>query len=956
MSDAELRFSVLGPVRAWRGATELDVGSPQQRLVLAVLLLARGRAVSHDQLLDALWGERPPRSAMGTLRTYVSRLRAALGADTVTSVGNGYAMPAATCDATASEELARAGRPAEALALWQGEPLAGLDGGYALAQRAHLAERRLVLLERRLAEDVEAGRPAEVVAELTALCAAHPTRERLAGLLMLALYRSGRQAEAIGVFTDTRKLLAEELGLDPSPELGELHRRIITADPGLGADPAGARPAVDPAPVPRQLPADMPDFTGRGPDIERVTRALAAGNGSALVISAVAGAGGMGKTTLAVHVAHRLAAGYPDGQLFADLQGAGPRSLEPGAVLGAFLRCLGVDAGAVPDSLEERAALYRSVLAGRRVLVLLDNAASPAQVRPLLPGAAGCAVLVTGRARLAGLAGAHHLDLAAMPSDEALALLARIVGEARVAAEWDEARELMKACGYLPLAIRIVASRLAARPGWSLARMRDRMADERRRLAELRVDDLAVEATFRLGYDQLDVAHAAAFRLLSAPNTPELSAAAAAAVLDLPEAEAEELCEGLVDVHLMDSPAPGRYRHHDLLKLFARARLDAEDGEQARRAALDRLLGFHIAGMAWIVAAMYPGDPLLGWIRRTTRPGPAFAGLDAALEWGAAEERNMLGLLHQIAGTPGGALLDAVSLLDMMSLVFDFESDTLGYEQAVDRLIAAASSRGDRAAETYARRKRGEILYARKAGEEAIAEVEAVRRLDPGHEFAVEHACAINVHAMIAHDRRQWDEAIALYHEAIGLWRGHGHRSYEAVGLGNLALALGEAGRGGEAVEVGEAAVAITRELGGGRPNPQISYQLAVALARAGRHEEALARFAEGRAEFQRLKQHTWDGITLRRMADTCLAMGRPRQAVDHAEEALAILVDPDQSWIRGKALTVLGQALAELGRPSRARACLTEALALLSRQDLPDADDVRALLAAAVPEEAGVP
>ncbi|MGW3351330.1 BTAD domain-containing putative transcriptional regulator [Nonomuraea rubra] len=938
MNDAELRFSVLGPVRAWRGGVEVDAGSPQQRLVLAVLLAAGGRVVSQDQLLDAVWGESRPRSAVGTLRTYVSRLRAALGAEVIASTGSGYALTAGTSDLAELDELARQGRHREALALWQGEPLAGLDGGYAHAQRARLAERRLTLLERRLGEDVEAGRHAEVVTELTTLCAEHPVRERLACLLMLALYRSGRQAEAIGVFTDLRKLLAEELGVDPSPEPAELYQRIITADPGLCAEPGERARAA--TPVPRQLPADMTDFTGRQPDIDQVTRALTEANGSALVISAVAGAGGMGKTTLAVHVAHRLAARYPDGQLFVDLQGAGPRPPSARDVLGGFLRALGVDLAEVSEDLEERAALYRSVLAERRVLVLLDNAASAVQVRPLLPGAAGCAVLVTSRARLAGLSGARHLGLAAMRPDEALALLAKVVGEERVAAEREAAQELMRACGYLPLAIRIVASRLAARPGWSLARMRDRMADERRRLSELRVDDLAVEATFALGYDQLDEAHAAAFRLLAVPNAADLPLPAAAAVLGVAEEEAEELCEALVNVHLMESPAPGRYRHHDLLKLYARALLDGQ--EESRRAALDRLLGHYLAAMAWIVDVMYPGDPALGFVT-TTGARPSFADLDAAIAWGRAEEEGMLGCLRQIAGTPGAALRDAVSLLDMMSLVFDFESSTTVYEQVAERLVTAATERGDRIAEAHARRKRGEILYARRAAGAAAEEARAVRECADAR--PADHASAVNLLAMLAHDRRAHDEATALYAEAIEIWRALGHRSEEAICRGNLAMVLAEAGRGEEGVKVAELAVGVTRELGGGRPNPQILYQLAVALGAAGRPEEALARFGEGRAEFRRLGQYTWEGLTLRRMAETYLAMGRPDRAVDHAEEALAMLQGADQGWMSAKALAVLGRALTALGRRGRARACLTRALAIMEEQGLPDADDVRALL-----------
>ncbi|GAA1634619.1 transcriptional regulator AfsR [Nonomuraea maheshkhaliensis] len=939
VSEPELWLSVLGPVRARRNGAEVDLGSPQQRLVLAALLLARGRVVGHDLLLDAVWGDRRPRTALSTLRTYVSRLRAALGAGAIVSAGHGYALDSATSDLAAMERLAQEGRYGEALALWQGEPLAGLEGAYAQAQRAHLAERRLTLLERRICEDVEQGRHAEAVAELTPLCAEHPTRERLAGLLMLALYRSGRQAEAIGVFTDTRELLAGELGLDPSADLVRLHQRIITADPELGTGPQDDR--TPSTPVPRQLPADTADFTGRQAHIEQVTRTLLAADGSALVVAAVAGAGGMGKTALAVHVAHGLAGAYPDGRLFMDLQGAGPRPLAPEAVLGAFLRALGVDAASLPDDPGERAALYRSTLAERRVLVVLDNAASTAQVRPLLPGAAGCAVLVTSRARLTGLSGAHHVDLEVMPPDEAMELLVKVVGEPRVAAEREAAYDLMRACGHLPLAIRIVASRLAARPGWSLARMRDRMADERRRLAELRVDDLAVEATFALGYDQLDEAHASAFRLLAAPNGPDLPVAVAAAVLDMDEAEAEELCEALVNVSLLESPAPGRYRHHDLLKIFARCRLD----EESRGVAMDRMLGYFLTNMAEIFGMMYPGAPLLDTVRVTGK-SPAFADLEAGLEWGTAEEYGMLCCLNQIAETPGSALYDAVSLIDMMTDVFDFESDTTGYERVVGRIIEAAAARGDLAAEVYARRKRGEILHARRAIEAAVEEGMAVRVAGRAGGLALHHAYAVNLLAMIAHERREYDEAAAMYHESIEVWRSLGHRSEEAVVLGNLALVLSEAGSHTEAVEVAETAVGISRELGEGRPHPQIVYQFGVALGAAGRHEDALDRFEECLAEFRRLKQHTWVGLALRRIAEIHLRAGLPDSAVERAEEALALLSEVAQVWARGRVLALLGRALIELGRAARGRACLAEALELLERQRLPDADDVRALLA----------
>ncbi|MEY7976554.1 BTAD domain-containing putative transcriptional regulator, partial [Streptomyces pilosus] len=515
-----LRFGVLGPVRAWRDDEPVATGSPQQRALLAALLLREGRTATASELIDALWGEEPPSQALAAVRTYASRLRKVLDPGVLVSESGGYAVRGlgeGALDLAAAQELATEAEKARgggdlcharevldrALSLWDGETLAGVPGPYAEAQRVRLEEWRLQLLESRLDMDLEQGCHAEAVSELTALTAAHPLRERLRELLMLALYRSGRQAEALAVYADTRRLLADELGVDPRPGLQDLQQRILRADPAL-AEPSApvAEPAA--APVrPAQLPATVPDFTGRASFVRELSEVLAAASGpeaQVMAVSALAGIGGVGKTTLAVHVAHAARSAFPDGQLYVDLQGAGARSAEPETVLGSFLRALGTADSAIPDTLEERAALYRSVLDGRKVLVLLDNARDAAQVRPLLPGTAGCAALVTSRVRMVDLAGAHLVDLDVMSPDEALALFMRIVGEERVASEREAALDVVAACGFLPLAIRIAASRLASRRTWTVSVLAAKLADERRRLDELQAGDLAVKATFELGY------------------------------------------------------------------------------------------------------------------------------------------------------------------------------------------------------------------------------------------------------------------------------------------------------------------------------------------------------------------------------------------------------------------------------------------------------------------------
>ncbi|GAA2591242.1 hypothetical protein GCM10009863_00240 [Streptomyces axinellae] len=587
--DDGVGFTVLGPVRAWRDGQALNMGSPQQRALLAALLLRAGRTATAEELIDAIWGEEPPSQAKAALRTYASRLRKTLGAEFLISESGGYALrigPDARLDLDIAQDLAmRAEKaavrqePLEARALygaaldqWNGEALPNVPGPYAETQRTRLAEWRLSLLELRLDLDLQVGDHAETISELSALTAGHPLRERLRELLMLALYRSGRQAEALAVYADTRRLLADELGVDPRPELSDLQQRILAADDEL------AYQAEGPAPVfastrPAQLPATVADFTGRASFVAELSGRLAQAEGT-MGVYALSGIGGVGKTAVAVHVAHAATGLFPDGQLYADLQGGGPLPADPERVLGAFLRALGTPEHAVPDGVAERAALFRSLLAGRRVLTVLDNARDAAQIRPLLPGTAGCAVLITGRARMVDLDGARLVDLDVMSPEEAMVLFTRIVGADRVLAEREAAMDVVAACGFLPLAIRIAAARLAARRTWTVSTLAARLRDERRRLDELQAGDQAVRATFELGYGQLSPEQARAFRMLGRVETPEISLDAAAALLGLPPAKCEDLLESLVDTSLLESAGPRHYRLHNLLRLSARGRTD----------------------------------------------------------------------------------------------------------------------------------------------------------------------------------------------------------------------------------------------------------------------------------------------------------------------------------------------------------------------------------------------
>ncbi|MEU9170649.1 BTAD domain-containing putative transcriptional regulator [Streptomyces sp. NPDC048420] len=957
-----MRFGVLGPVRARRGDELLNTGSPQQRALLAALLLREGRTATAAELISALWGEEPPDQALAAVRTYASRLRKILDPGILVSESGGYAIRGlgeGALDLAAAQELATEAEKARsagdlchardvltrALNLWDGEVLAGVPGPYAEAQRVRLEEWRLQLLESRLDMDLEQGCHAEAVSELTALTAEHPLRERLRELLMLALYRSGRQAEALAVYADTRRLLADELGVDPRPGLRELQQRILQADPGL-AEPSSPQPEPVATPVrPAQLPATVPDFTGRAAFVTELSDVLASGSeGRVMAVSALAGIGGVGKTTLAVHVAHQSRSAFPDGQLYVDLQGAGARAAEPETVLGAFLRALGTADSAIPDSLEERAALYRSVLDGRRVLVLLDNARDAAQVRPLLPGTEGCAALVTSRVRMVDLAGAHLVDLDVMSPEEALQLFTKIVGEERVASERKAALDVVAACGFLPLAIRIAASRLASRRTWTVSVLAAKLADERRRLDELQAGDLAVKATFELGYGQLEPAQARAFRLLGLADGPDISLAAAAAVLDLPTEDTEDLLEALVDTSLLESAAPGRYRFHDLVRLYARACAERDEWPPSERdAAMSRLLDFYLATVAGVYLIERPGDRLVDHLATPEYPGLTFADRHAAQDWLYAEAVSLLACVRQSAGS--GFLRRAVDLLWAAVDLAESGTNSKTYEGVASALREAAREAGDTRAEARALITLG---YAHSVtGRFDLADEEAAR----SHELIsaapdpLAGCWASNILGVIALYQSRNDDGETHITRAIEGFRACDDRAGEAAVLCNLSRIHLATGRTDSAVSLARQGVEMYDAMGHALKGANGRYALGLALTEHGRLPEAAARLQEALTVFQDSRQRLWEGMSLFRLAEVDLAAGRPAQAAANAESALTVLRGIGGDWRRAGVLVVLGHGLSGIGQPGRAQVCWREALELFEALNAPEAESVRPLL-----------
>nr|WP_062340978.1 AfsR/SARP family transcriptional regulator [Herbidospora sakaeratensis] len=972
--SGQLRFAVLGPVRAWRDDAELDLGTPLQRSILAMLLLREGRAVTPNELIDAVWGEEAPPRALGALRTYVSRLRTALEPDRsprtppqlLTSVGKGYALrlpddafdlarfekAAHACEsARKAGELDRAAETLrEALAWWSGEPLAGAVGPYAESQRERLLERRISAVETLMELDLALGRHAEVISELMVLTADHPLRERLRAQLMLAYYRCGRQAEALNVFTDTRNALIEELGIDPGAELTDLHRRVLAADPTLSFvkqqasvrlppdEPAEPQPVVE-MPKPAQLPAAVTDFTGRKALVNRLLNQLGATDG--VPIAAICGIGGVGKTTLAVHVAHLLHDTFPDGQLYADLRGYGREPTSPETALAAFLRALGIPVDVIPDGLADRAALFRSLLGDRRMLVLLDNARDADQVEHLLPGAPGCAALITSRGKLADLPAAKLLDLDVMEPDEALTLFSAVAGAERVAAERAAAMDVVAACGFLPLAVRIVAARLASRPSWTVASLVPRLADERRRLDELKIGNLAVSATFALGYGQLDPRQARAFRLLSLPNGTDISTPAAAAVLDLNPVETEDVLESMVDVSLLEAPAPGRYRFHDLLRLFARRQAEDAETPEARREALRRLLGFYLGSARAAHRLAYEGSKVADNLTVIGVRGHTFGSADESVAWLAAEADDLFALLGQVAEERADVPAAADLLVAMEPLL-----EAGAFAREFDLRTRALIEAGGDPARLRARYVRGRMLFGvnrlAEADQEFRDSLEIAERTGD-HALLGETYNALGV---VTGRLGRHPEALDWFGRAAKVYRELGNLAGEALVLSYSARDLLLLGRAADAVAVSEQGLQIFGEIGSGPGVARARYHLGVVLSYVGRLNEAVVHHAECLEFFRASNQKVWEQRVCNRLATTLTKAERFQEAARHAEQALQVSREITHPYGEAQSLTALGKALRGLGSRTRSRDALEKALDLFIRLGSAEADDVRKLLA----------
>jgi DNA-binding SARP family transcriptional activator/Tfp pilus assembly protein PilF len=938
-----LRFGVLGPLRVWRHGTVVDLGPVQQRVVLAVLALQAGRPVGRQQMIDAVWGETQPRNAVNLVQRHVSGLRRALEPDrtgrtpsdllTWTDAGYLLTLPAGALDldlfvrglaqartAQAAGQLQEAAAALHsALEPWRGPVCDGLSSPFLDAQADRLAESRVSALENRIELDLTIGGHGDLIAELRGLIAEHPLRERLRGLLMLALYRAGRQADALTAFRDARRQLHDELGVEPSAPLQQLHQQILTADPALtpaspaqaGTDMKISRRRV----VPAQLPHHIPDFTGRDAELGRLDALLdqdGSGARNSVVITVITGTAGVGKSALALYWAHRARNLFPDGQLYVNLRGFGPRgsAMEPAEAIHGFLEAFAVPSERMPLDLDDRAALYRSILADLRVLVVLDNARDIDQVRSLLPGSPGCAVLVTSRNRLTSLVaadGAQPVELDLLPDAEARRLLGSRLGPDRVASEPASVDEIIKACAGLPLALVVAASNAVANSRLPLSALAGELRKTEGRLDALGDGDqyTDVRAVFSWSYHALNSPAARQFRLLGLHAGPDIAMSAAASLAGVPRAQARRDLADLVRAHLVTEWAPGRFTMHDLLREYASELSMIHDSAADRRLAVHRILDHYLH-------TAYAADQLL----RPRRDDPialaplpllvtteALADYRDAVAWLATERQVLLAALRQAVG--------------------------YGFDIHVWQLAWAVTSYFDRHGHWY------DAASSHQDG------LKAAQRLGDLQAQAIIHICLASAYGRLdRHDaaNEQMRQALELY-EALDDQAGkaHAHRT--------LTWVLDRQGRYREALTHAEQAVELFRSAG--RPAGQ-----ARALNAAGWFHIQLGAPGEGLRLCQRALDMQMEIADRFGLVDTLDSIARAHASLARYEEATAcyrqarqLCREFDDRYDEAQILVHLGEVSLAADDPESAVAAWQDAVTIFDDLDLPEAANLQAKL-----------
>lgn len=996
-----MEFGILGPLEIACGSERLELHGVRQHIVVAMLLLGANRPVTMDRLLEAIYGEDPPPTARSQVQISISSLRRLFASRSrnpvIATRADGYAIRVGPgeLDSQRFEEMvaeARGARQAsnldlavaryrDALRMWRGHALDGIDSHLVRVAASRLDELHISTEEDRLTLELELGRHHELVGELTELVEEYPLREALRGQLMLALYRCDRSAEALQVYRGTRRTMIEELGIEPSEHLQELEHAILTCDPALDPHPEPAATLPERQHIPNLLPADIADFTGREEQVRQIKQHLVGAGEEiriALPVLVVEGKGGIGKTTLAVHASHAVAAHYSDARLFADLHGSGAHPVSPMQVLERFIRALGVPGAHIPDGVDERAEMYRNLLADRKILVLLDDARSESQVLPLLPGNGSAGVIITSRRMLTGLAGALHVKVDLFAADKSVDLLARIAGVARVRGQPEAAAAVAAHCGHLPLALRIAGARLAARPHWSVQQLADRLADEANRLDELRHGEMGIRPSISLAYETTSEQARRLFRLLALLDMPVFPGWLSAALLDQPMTTAENLLDDLINAQLIEVIGSGsgldsHYRFHDLIRVFARERLAAEAPTAERRTALERALGALLYLAEEAHRRYYGGDyarldsSALRW-PLPARLVEALAG--DPLSWYDRERVALVCGVRQAA--QAGFIELCWSLASSAVPLFESRVYLDDWRETHDIALEAVRKAGHLRGQAAMLYHTGSLHTTQLQFDQAFHELATATRLfeEVGDDRGIAHATFHMAH--IDRLSGRLNDAAKRYGQALTVFRGSGdnvatasvlhglaqvklerNESGEAIKLLSEALQLcqitryprleaqvlhrlGEAhlltGRVSCAADTFEQALAITRDIGDVIGEAYVLQGLGVARTRLGEFAQARSALQRAAQLADRVGERMAEARALLGLSELELASADPRQAVLLGQQAAGVFGNLKAPLYEVRALVLLSDAYTALGDVDAAEAAAAEAAVLRSK------------------------
>jgi DNA-binding SARP family transcriptional activator/tetratricopeptide (TPR) repeat protein len=931
-----MEFCLLGPLAVRRGDTAVTVQAGKQRAVLAALLLNANRVVAVEELAETLWGTAPPPSARLTVQNYVVRLRKALGdagRSRITTQPPGYVISVAAgeLDITRFEVLLGAARQAArggcwddaaararaALALWRGEALADVDSEL-LAEREvpRLADLRLQALETRIEADLRLGRAGELTGELRRLACAHPLREHLHALLMLALYRDSRQAEALAAYQHARDMLVEELGAEPGPELQQLHQQILAADPALVRTEPATSSAGPPAaawPVPWQLPAAVPHFTGRTAELAALAQILdnvGAGAPGTVAIIAIGGTAGVGKTALALHWAHHVADRFGDGQLYVNLRGFDPSGTPApaAAAIRGFLDALGVPPERIPATPEAQGGLYRRLLANRRMLIVLDNARNVQQVRVLLPASPGSLVLVTSRNQLGGLVAADAarlLTLDVLAHGEAVQLLTARLGNARAASEPAAVDQIARLCACLPLALAVAAARAAVRPGFPLAAVAAELRDSAGRLDALDAGDpgSSVRAVFSWSTRQLTGESARMFGLLGLHPGPDISAPAAASLAGLAEPQTRRLLGELARVHLIAEHVPGRYAFHDLLRAYAAEQAHHTCTQAERDAATGRVLDHYLHSAAQAARLLDPSkEPV---VLAPPRAGVA-AGQPAdhrqAMAWFEAEHQVLLAAVSLAAGS--GFDTHAWQLPWAVVSFLEIRGHWQERATTLRTALAAATRLGDTTGQAVSCRLLAAACSDLGDHDQARRHLASSLALYQRLGNRLGEARVHNNLGGLAERQGRYADALGHAEHALRLYQAIGDKTAEAGALNAVGWCHGLLGDFQQARAFCRQAVTLCAEVGDRRFEGAAWDSVGYAEHHLGNLAEAAGCYQRALGIFREDSDRMAEATTLTHLGDTRHAAGDMERAQEAWRQALAILEDlqhPDAEEARAK-------------------------------------------------------